>query len=512
VSETLETPADNKSLAEADHWVRMRIPARFKLGAQGIADRCGWVLRKTETAEIYCVALRENYERLAPGALRAKKVVTASQADDAARYDAFRWTGQDQFLSQADLQTALAEAHRLATQNDRVQFWAAFSLLNLIAPDAELPAHLRLFYPQLAAQLPKSSLWAIQVDPAVHSRRALLRGLVSAEEAPELLERGDEEFKGFEAGKGLANAAGIGLGDLIQAAMVVEAPGVLGINTARLPGMITLLFGHFEAGRSAESAAELIDLFRPSLLTQILADVLTFPKLAPELIESYFTWWVDGVNRLLLIAADPAMFRKSDGSYDPAGHFGFQLSLERLFATIQSILVGSRRDEFPRLIMAFQAFDLLKGMGLGSYDTLADPRRVRTAVDELETQLPSGPAALLLPRCKRAAGALESLSQGFYLSERVENDRIRIRTKSGGWMPVSLGAATADYLNLIRDAGHSWREKMTSPHDRSLFVSHDGDVDPSVADVPFVHLVRLLADPTDLKRRLTRPATKSVNP
>jgi hypothetical protein len=51
----------------------MRIPARFKLGAKGIADRCGWVLRKTDTAEFYNVALRENYERRAPSTLRARK-------------------------------------------------------------------------------------------------------------------------------------------------------------------------------------------------------------------------------------------------------------------------------------------------------------------------------------------------------------------------------------------------------------------------------------------------------
>jgi hypothetical protein len=490
--------------AEPDHWVRVRIPDRFKLGPQGIADRCGWVLRKTEQTEIYNVALRENYEKRAPGALRARKVITASQAGDASLYEAFHWTGQDQFLDRATFQKALAEAERLAQQNDRVQFWVAFSLLNLVAPDAELPAHLHLYYPFLAAQLPKSSLWAIQVDPAVHSRRALLRGLLAADEAPEQLERSDAEFEGFEAGKGLANAEGVGLGALIQTALVAEAPGLLGMNTARLGGMVTLLFGHFESGRSAEHAAELIDLFRPNLLIQPTSGVRTFPKLAPELIEAYFQWWVRGVNQLLGIAADPAMFRKRDRSYDPANQFGFQLSLERLFATIQAILVASRRDEYTRLILAFQAFDLLRGLELGSYDTLADPRKVRAAVAELEQQLPPGPAALLLPRCQRAASALENLTSGFYLSERIEEGLLRLRTKHGGWVRVGMGSATAEYLNLVRDAGHTWREKMSNDHDRSLFVAHNGILDPSVADIPFVHLVRLLADPTHLKRRLTR--------
>jgi len=488
----------------------MRIPARFKLGAEGIADRCGWDIRKTDEAEFYEVALHEASDGRPPEMLRAEKVVNAAQAGEAGRYEAFRWTGQDQHMEQEALNRAIAEANRLAAKQDRVQFWAAFNLLNLVAPDDELPEHLRGFYQILAAQLPKSSLWAIHVDPAVHSRRAIVRGLLAVEDAPELLESSDDEFKGFEAGQGLANAAGIGLGALIQTGMIAEAPGVLGINTARLPGMITLLFGHFEAGRSAEFAAELIDLFRPNLLTQTLADVLTMPKLAPELIEAYFSWWVEGVNRLLEIAADPASFRKSDRSYDPARHFGFQLSLERLFGTIQAILVGSRRDEYTRLILSFQALDLLKGMELGSYGTLANPQRVRATVNELESQLPPGPAAVLLPRCRRAASALEGLTRGFYLSERIEDGRLRLRTKSGSWTAVSLAAATAEYLNLIRDAGHTWREKMSSVHDRSLFVAHNGDVDPSVADIPFVHLVRLLADPTNLKRRLMRPGSKTA--
>ncbi len=377
--------------AEPEHWVRMRIPPRFKLGAQGIADRCGWMLRTTDQPEFYNVALRENYERRAPRALRAQKAVTAGQAGEASRYEAFRWTGQDQYLSRDDRQRAIDEANRLAAQNDRVQFWAAFNLRNLVASDDDLPEHLRSFYPDLAAQMAKSSLWAIHVDPVIHSRRAIVRGLLSAEEVPELLERSDEDFQGFEAGKGLAE--GIGLGALIQTALIAPAPGVLGINTERLAGMVTLLFGHFESGRSAELAAELIDLFRPNLLAQPITDVLTFPKLDPQLIEAYFKWWVDGVNRLLGIAADPAMFRKPDRSYDPASQLGFQLSLERLFATIRAILMGSRRDEYTRLILSFQAFDLLKGMELGSYDTLADPRRVRAAVSELESKLPPGPAA-----------------------------------------------------------------------------------------------------------------------
>src|SRR5260370_2766203 len=84
--------------AEPEHWVRMRIPPRFKLGAQGIADRCGWMLRTTDQPEFYNVALRENYERRAPRALRAQKAVTAGPAGGASRFVGFFPAGADHEL------------------------------------------------------------------------------------------------------------------------------------------------------------------------------------------------------------------------------------------------------------------------------------------------------------------------------------------------------------------------------------------------------------------------------
>src|SRR5260370_20535002 len=236
--------------AEPAHWVRMRIPPRFELGAQGIADRCGWMLRTTDQPEFYNVALRENYERRGARALSGQKAVTAGQAGEASCYEGFRWTGQDQYLSRDDRQRAIDEANRLAAQNDGVQFWAAVNVRNLVASDDDLPEHLRSFYPDLAAQMAKSSLWAIHVDPVIHSRRAIVRGLLSAEEVPELLERSDEDFQGFEAGKGLG--VGIGLGALIQTALISPAPGGLGINTQPPDGSVTLLFGPLHGGPAAE--------------------------------------------------------------------------------------------------------------------------------------------------------------------------------------------------------------------------------------------------------------------
>ncbi len=64
--------------------------------------------------------------------------------------------------------------------------------------------------------------------------------------------------------------------------------------------------------------------------------------------------------------------------------------------------------------------------------------------------------------------------------------------------------AVADYINLVRDAGHSLGKKMRDPGELSLFVARDGMIPPEVADVPYIHLIRLLNDP-DILRTALRP-------
>ncbi len=97
--------------------------------------------------------------------------------------------------------------------------------------------------------------------------------------------------------------------------------------------------------------------------------------------------------------------------------------------------------------------------------------------------------------------------RGFYLTERITDTGLRVRNKDGRWETTPLDTAVADYINLVRDAGHSLGKKMRDPRELSLFVAHDGMIPPETADVPYVHLIRLLNDP-DILRKALRPVRR----
>src|ERR1700694_5208849 len=149
-------------------------------------------------------------------------------------------------------------------------------------------------------------------------------------------------------------------------------------------------------------------------------------------------------------------------------------------------------------------------MGFGPYEKLLSPDHVQGEVDRLESELPTEVASIVLPRCRRALTAIKKVKDGFYLRERITAEGLAVRTKAGQWVTISLDRATGEYVNLIRDAGHTLREKMSSPRELSLFAAHDGSIDAEVADIPFIYLIRLLNSPDLLKKILTSARRSSV--
>jgi hypothetical protein len=484
-----------------DGWVIVSIPAEVKMLPEDIAARSGWILRARDDGR-WNACLRESYEHRAPRLLVLEPVVDAATAGNRAAYDKLRaWSGQDRFLDPKTIELGRARLQELARSRTRVAAWEAFGLRNLISGDAELAAVLRDTYPALAEQLSQSSLWMITVNPWYHSRKALTRVLFGAEEVPELLTRPEEKSVGIEAGRNLESWDEFGFGSPVQIALLAAAPGVLGIVNSRLPGMVVLLFGHFESG-SDSTPSELMSLFRPRLLSEPIVTPQKMPEVTSRETVSYLRWWVDRLDLLLGIALNPTLFQTRQQTYEPQSHFGFLLSLDRLFATIKGLLVASRRDEFVRSLLLFQAIDLFKGFGFGPYEKLLAPDHIEKEVNELERELPEEVAKILLPRCKRAVAGIKKVKDGFYLTERINADGLQVKTKAGQLTRIGLDRATGEYVNLIRDAGHTLREKMVSPRDISLFAAHDGSIEAEVADVAFVYLVRLFQSPDRLAQIL----------
>ena len=492
-------------------WIRVSYPDRYFTRPAQLADYCGWRTRTRNGFLEVCPI--EVYEQRPPSLLYPSRLATPATAGTPAAYrHVDQWPRQDD-LARDVRPLVEAELQRLAQRQSRGASWAAFQLDTLTTPGPELAQHLQGWYQRIAAELPHSSLWAIDIDPWFSSRQTVIRGLFAAAELPELLARPAQEFPGLPAARGLQGSMGRGIAPTIELALAATSPWVLGITATRVgAGLIVVLFGHPEAGRADVFASELIELYRPRLLSSAERVVQPQPTVTATQIEALLRWWIGQLNKLFGLLLDPTNYPNNDNSYNAQAHFGDLLSLDRLLACVLGVLIHARRDEFSRKLLLFDCLDLLEGFHQGGYEQLCNPRTVREQLDELTTLLPAEVGQLVLPRCHRAVEALEQLQDGFYVHERLGSAGLQIRNKRDQLETVSLPAAVARYLRVVRNATHAFHQMaQRRPDHISLLAAHNGELSPDLSDLAFLHFVRVLADPAELLPRALRQQRYGTN-
>ena len=295
-------------------WALMAIPEALRLGPVGIAEHCSWELQG-RSDKLWEVRPRERVWSTSRVIFQPALLVRAADAGRPQAYAGLsQLAPQDPYLSAATRQRGLRDVERLLQTPRREAQWEALTLLMLVSSDSDLPQHLRGRYEAIGPELPGSSVWTVTVDPALESRRAIVRALLAASDAPELL-RSDRQFEGLPMGRGLTSA--IGFIPLMRMPLLAWAPGLLGIVGARATGMVVLLFGQVEAGRPEAGPSTLIDLYRPNLLAAPITDSVYFPKPSPSHIEELLTWWCERLNAIHDVLLDPARYPGADGIYDP---------------------------------------------------------------------------------------------------------------------------------------------------------------------------------------------------
>jgi hypothetical protein len=400
--------------------------------------------------------------------------------------------GQDQWVEKY-WATAQSHIDTLEQMGTPEAFWNAFKIRMTAAPDGEIAAVAKQEFARILTVMPDASLWLVSVDEKVQARLGAIRSLFIISVAPEILTSA-KDFTGFKAAWGLSSTYGLGVSAMLDPALVVLCPWLLGMSTGRRGGLILVLFGQLEPGRR-KPPVEMVDLVRPRLLAPITADTLPRPDLRPTQTELFVKWWVARLNDLLLVLLDPANFRDQARRYDPRSHMGMVLTLDRLFACVQDILIESRRDEFIRKALLFDALDLVEGMGLGGSQQLFSHSVVIRELQRLAEELPEEAARVTLGRCKNASDALWEVRKGFYLAERVKDEGIEIRSKSGQLQTMSMDRAVAGYLRLVRNSIHSFGRHVLDDRDVSLLVAHDGELPNGLADLAFLQLLRLVDNP-----------------
>jgi hypothetical protein len=223
------------------------------------------------------------------------------------------------------------------------------------------------------------------------------------------------------------------------------------------------------------------------------------PDFASADVEAGLRWWVNGMNHLLGVLLDPAQYVGADGYFDVRPHLGALLSFERLFACVQTLLMYSHRDEFVRRTLMFDALDLLEGLGAGDYRATVRISRVDQKLERLRNELPGPVANLFLARCEAAADALRSAADGFFIEARRKNGLLRVKRDNGSWEDVPVETALADYLWVLRNSTHSFGQIARSARKASLLGAHTGELPAELSDIPILHVLGLLLDPTLLR-------------
>jgi hypothetical protein len=236
----------------------------------------------------------------------------------------------------------------------------------------------------------------------------------------------------------------------------------------------------------------------------------TAPTITHEHTQAATTWWVAQMDRVLSELTDFSNYCDGDGKFSPRRVVESFMSIEQFGRRLQGILAHDR-DISTRRALAFDAFDTLKSLtGLDMFNG-CKLSRAEQALSFLEAKLPSAASELLLLPARQAVAALRDAAKGFFLPSRTDGSVVRLPDKYGNDRDRPIEEAVALYLQLLRNANHSFTPRTNSDERRNqiLMLANDGDVPPGVWYLPYLYWLEALADPKRIGLRL-HPHSKSV--
>jgi hypothetical protein len=470
---------------------------------QSFAAAAGWIIDQSVDGSKWQVRLVERVQKT-PKRLRTTTLATKINADDPVAYRRLRRLAPNAHLVPAtDLEVLAAEHQRMATLQDDVGAWlSSVELTILTAPHDDLEQVVQdVLVHRLHPTLSNAAVQLIELDTVVSFRVAALRALLYVSESPAnaISRPSESESLTFESAEGLTGDLSVGLSAYLSPLFLSCAPWVWGISVARPGGVIVLTFGEAIIGRRGE-AAEALQLFSPN------SDHHTAPPrpaLTSEQLRAAVRWWTDQLDLLLTETFDPANYMV-DGEFQATRAYERHLGIEQLFRTVQSLSIHDR-DPIARRALLFDALDTLEGVGRTSFDTRCQLKHAERTLQQLEIDLPSDVAPVLLSRARAGVAALRELQQGFFLKSRLTSDGLRLPDKKGERV-VPLAEAAASWLRMLRNAGHGFSSgRGQEKRDGALLAAHNGRVPHNLPDLAYLYLLDLLAHPVGPRRSNAQP-------
>jgi len=373
----------------------------------------------------------------------------------------------------------------------------SLGLASITATATELPSVIeQALTTQLLPSLPHAAAYLIAHDPALSQRVSATRVLLQIESDPGLLTRKPllgADGLAFNSSRFLFSDTTIGLGAYLSPLFLSRAPWVWGASAGRPGAVIAYTFGQLVLGRRSE-AAEPLQLFSPTSRTGIQPA----PAIDPANFDFAFRWWVEHLDRLFTEITDPCRHVEADGSYTVLDHFESLLSLEQVFRNVQSLSAHDRDGHAQRALL-FDALDSMSGVRPPDFDELCKLTCAKKALAEVEADMDTATASVLLPRARAAITALEDVQKGFFLPSMVSGSGVRLPDKNGE-QTVPFDAAAAQYLRVLRNSVHGFggRGGAAGERNRALLAAHNGQISADLPDLAYLYLLRLLARPEDL--------------
>jgi hypothetical protein len=338
----------------------------------------------------------------------------------------------------------------------------------------------------LTSRLPElagASVFLVEATRELHaSVISIVRMMVRAEQYPEIIEPGKTDPTQLEGGLGLISSDMLGGGSYLLPAVSATSPMQIGVVARRGTGSMVLVFP--EPIRSPENRlpGSLADLHQPHYFTSPRTGSAIVGRAQRGDGDCFLQWWLDRWNGLLADLLDPSTHRRSDGFFDPHLMLGRYLTVQRLLACVQSILINSGIEEFTRMELFFESLDLMDGLGwhLGSWEQLATPNRVENDLQALKAALADEPEVerVVMERCERGVKALVALREGFrdgVVRDATQTDR-----------------AVYEVLRAIRNAGHGLNRSQESRSALVSLMGHTSYAHPDLPELVWFHLMRAL--------------------
>ncbi|MEV8439412.1 hypothetical protein AB0425_18720 [Actinosynnema sp. NPDC051121] len=376
-------------------------------------------------------------------------------------------------------------------------------LRTMACHENELPAFVRnVMKNGVLPNYPYGTAFMIRMPEVVlQTRYAAVRVLLAAEEDKSLYIQKPEEFRGFRSASGLTMDINSGLLCYFAPLLASLAPYVWGVHGTRAGGAIIYSLGAPLPGLSQTSR----DLIRQFEHSDSNGSTIQAPS-SGGAYEMAIVWWVERLNELFNEVTDPYNFADYDsGLWNIRRHFEHLLNVGQIFSSVQALATVTGNDVAGRSLL----YDVLDALGDGlkllSFDSMVRYATAQKTLDELRVKLPVDVASVLLPRCESAVAALKRVQDGFFLPSRLSGDLIRY--PSGKRVKESLHSkedAAAAYLREMRNAKHGFSGNNDAGRLRAdaLIASHDGYLPAHLPDLAYLYLLRLMASPELVRRRV----------